>query len=86
MSYEYRLSRRAERYFARQPKEQQRRIDRALQAVCEQPYVATIALAGRRDGLRRLRIGGLRALLYVRDQIEVVEVTEIGPRGDIYRD
>jgi mRNA-degrading endonuclease RelE of RelBE toxin-antitoxin system len=30
-------------------------------------------------------VGGLRILFYVDDEVRVVDVTEIGPRGDVYK-
>jgi mRNA-degrading endonuclease RelE of RelBE toxin-antitoxin system len=52
------------------------------------PYdpAVSIPLRGRSDGLRRARVGGLRILFYVEDEIQVVSVTRIAPRGDVYKD
>ncbi len=81
------MMRKAEAYFARLEKQSRRRIDQKLRAVCEDPLNERhwVRLAGRSDGLRRSRVGDLRILFYVRDDIEVLQVTEIGPRGDIYK-
>lgn len=88
MTYGYRLSGKAERYFARVVERQQRRIVLRIEQICAEPYDEglSVPLQGRRDGLRRARVGDLRILFYVDDEIRVVDVTEIGPRGDIYRD
>ncbi len=36
--------------------------------------------------MRRARCGSLRILYYVADEVRVVDVTDIGPRGDVYKD
>lgn len=72
-----------------------RRLNRAVRArmfaklheICADPFSNTTSqpLHGRSDGLRRARLGGYRILFFVDDSIQVVDVTEIGPRGDIYK-
>jgi mRNA-degrading endonuclease RelE of RelBE toxin-antitoxin system len=41
------------------------------------------ALSGR-GGQRSSRVGNLRILYFVNDVVHVLDVTDIGPRGDIY--
>jgi len=80
-----RLSRSAERYLERLPRDTQRRIVARLDQVGDDPFGPhTKPLEG--PGARRAaRVGGLRIVFTVdRDQRQV-DVSEIGPRGEIYR-
>lgn len=65
----------------------QERIVERLRQICEEPLSSEYsdALHGRSDGLRRARVGDLRILFYLDEVIEVVDVTDIGPRGDFYK-
>jgi mRNA interferase RelE/StbE len=85
--YRYRISGKADGYFARLEKRHQQRVVAQIHRICVDPYDRNISapLHGRSDGLRRSRVGGLRILFYVDDEVRVVDVTEIGPRGDVYK-
>ena len=87
MRYRYRFSGKAEGYFARLAKKRQQRVVAQIHRICVDPYDRNISvpLHGRSDGLRRSRVGDLRILFYVDDEVRVVDVTEIGPRGDVYK-
>ena len=67
--------------------EMQRRVYVRLREIEADPYEARLGelLHGRDDGLRRSRVGDVRILYYVDDVVEVVDVTDIGPRGDVYK-
>ncbi len=85
MRYSYSLSRAAERYFGRLPQVQRNRLSHRLEQLCEDPYDASISKALiARSGQRSSRVGDLRILYFVDDTIHVVDVSDIGPRGDIY--
>lgn len=86
MSYTWHLSKRAESYIGRLRREERTRIVRRLDLVAEDPYdnrVSQAASGG--TGKRKTRVGNLRILFYVEEQVRVVEVTEIRPRGDVYK-
>ena len=87
MRYTVRLARRAERYLDRLDRRQERRVRDRLEELSNSPHDGRLSapLHGRSDGLLRSRVGDLRILFYLLDEIEVVDVTEIGPRGDIYK-
>jgi mRNA-degrading endonuclease RelE of RelBE toxin-antitoxin system len=86
VKYTYTLARSAERYFGRLPVNQRNRISHRLEQLCEDPYDASISkqLAAR-GGQRSSRVGDLRILYFVEDEIRVVDVTDIGTRGQVYR-
>ena len=85
MRFNVQLSRSAEHYLERLPRDVQRRVVSRLDQVSEDPFGAhTKPLAG--PGSRRAaRVGGLRIVFTVDRERRVVEVSDIGPRGDIYR-
>jgi mRNA-degrading endonuclease RelE of RelBE toxin-antitoxin system len=87
LTFRYELSRRAESYFDRLERARQRMVVEKLREICDDPHGRAVSkpLQGRRDGLRTSQVLNLRILFYVRDEIEVVDVTDIGPRGDIYK-
>ena len=86
MTYELTLSASASSYIRRQPRDIQRRIARRLDQLREDPLdLAHSKPLKSRRGQRSSRIGNLRIIFTVEDVIRLVSVSEIGPRGDIYR-
>ena len=87
MSFRYRLASQPERYIRLLAPELQRQVIDRIHVICENPRDRAVAepLAGRNDGLHRARRGNLRILFYVDDDVQVVEVSYIGPRGDAYK-
>ena len=87
MTYAYTLSGPAERYLARGTAKNRRRVAEKLQRVCRDPYDLreSLPVSGRTDGMRRARVGDLRILFHVKDAVHIVDVTDIGPRGDVYK-
>jgi mRNA interferase RelE/StbE len=87
VTYRVELSKRAASYVRRADRPAQERIRNRLREIGTHPHDPGLSapLQGRNDGLRRSRVGNLRILFYVDDQVRVVDVTEIGPRGDIYK-
>jgi len=80
-----RLSRSAERYLERLPRDTQRRIVARLDQVGDDPFGPHTKLLEGPGARRAARVGGLRIVFTVdRDQSQV-DVSEIGPRGEIYR-
>ncbi len=59
-----------------------------LEEIGSDPYDRLIskALHGRLAGMRSSRVGAYRILYYVDDEVRIVDVTDIGPRGDVYKD
>ncbi|MBI5948502.1 MAG: type II toxin-antitoxin system RelE/ParE family toxin [Chloroflexi bacterium] len=86
MNYSYRVSGAAERYFGRLDAKRRRLVHAKILEICEDPYAPQFpALHGRTDGVRRARCGSLRILYSVDDEVRIVDVAEIGPRGDVYK-
>ena len=85
MRFDVQLSRSAERYLERLPRDVQRRVVSRLDQIGEDPFAAhTKPLAGP-AGRRAARVGGLRIVFTVDRDRRIVEVSDIGPRGEIYR-
>jgi mRNA interferase RelE/StbE len=76
-----------ERYVSRLDRRRQREIALRLRLLCEDPYASGIskALHGRLAGQRSSNLGNLRIIYEVDDTIRVLDVVDIGPRGDIYK-
>jgi mRNA interferase RelE/StbE len=83
--FDVRLSRSADRYLERLPRDVQRRVVARLDQVAEDPFGPhTKPLAG--PGARRTaRVGALRIVFTVDRDLRGVDVSDIGPRGQIYR-
>ena len=85
MRFDVRLSRSADRYLDRLPREVQRRIVARLDQVAEDPFGPhTKPLAGPGDR-RAARVGALRIVFTVDRDQHLVDVSDVGPRGQIYR-
>ncbi|MBI2756335.1 MAG: type II toxin-antitoxin system RelE/ParE family toxin [Chloroflexi bacterium] len=85
MTYTVRLARQAERYLERLPQDVQRRMLERLGQLAHDPYgVNTKPLQGAL-GRRSSRVGGWRILFRVDEEASEVDVSDIGPRGQIYR-
>lgn len=83
--YEVRLSRQAESYLARLPRPVQQRVVNRLLQIAENPFgLYTKPLTGL-PGYRAARVGDWRIVFTVDATGEAVNVSDIGPRGEIYR-
>lgn len=85
MRFDVRLSRSAAHYLERLPRDVQHRVVSRLDQIAEDPvgrHTKPLSGAGAR---RAARVGGLRIVFTVDQARQLVEVSEIGPRGDIYR-
>lgn len=86
VAYEIRFTSRAERDFLHLPRQIQVRFVPALRQLAEDPFRARVGVdvkkLGGGEGERRLRVGGYRLLYRVVE--DVVEVFEVGPRGNFY--
>jgi mRNA interferase RelE/StbE len=85
VSFEVRLSRSAVRYLERVPRDAQVRVVARLDQVAAEPFGPhTKPLAGPGDR-RAARVGALRIVFTVDPDRRIVEVSDIGPRGQIYQ-
>jgi mRNA interferase RelE/StbE len=85
--YRVELSRNAERYLERLDRPTQTRIVVALRHLAIDPYVESLdckPLAGR-AGEYRLRVRKYRIIYSVEDGVLLINVIDIGPRGDVYK-
>jgi mRNA-degrading endonuclease RelE of RelBE toxin-antitoxin system len=82
--FDVRLSRSAERYLERVPGDVQRRVVARLDQVAQDPFGPhTKPLAG--PGARRAARVGALGIIFTVDRVRrMVEVSDIGPRGQIY--
>ena len=70
----------------RMPKNVVRTIVGKIKQLAENPYVPNNNITRLRGELRyRLRVGDWRVLYEIRDDILVIEVIKIGPRGGVYK-
>ena len=85
MRFDVRLSRSADRYVERVPRDVQRRVVARLDQIADDPFGPhTKPLAG--PGNRRAaRVGALRIVFTVDRDRRIVDVSDIGPRGQVYR-
>ena len=63
----------------------QRRVDRELSRLSETPRHPGVIRLQSDDELYRVRIGDLRLLFCVEDQVLLVLIVKIGHRGSVYR-
>ena len=81
MSWDYRLSSRAERAFGRMPARDRERVNRALNEMKTDPYRGdTAPLRGEYQGAFRRRVGSWRILFTVKPDIETVIIHDIRRR------
>ena len=85
MSYRIEFVRSAAKAYARLDPTLKRRIDRELSRLCESPRHPGVIRLQSDDELYRVRIGDLRLLFSVEDQILLVLIVKIGHRGSVYR-
>lgn len=83
-TWDYIVQKPAVRYLKRLPQKDQERIIKALDAlVTDRENADFKPLKGRPEW--RLRVGSYRVLMRVNWDKKVFVVTEIGPRGDVYK-
>jgi mRNA interferase RelE/StbE len=76
---------RAEKELAGLPRDAQRRIVRAIDALAEDPRPAGCAPLKGGEGLLRIRVGVYRVIYLVEDDRLLVLVVRIGHRREVYR-
>jgi len=83
--YRIELTRAAADELAQLEKREQRRIARSIDALAENPRPrGAKKLHGGRN-LWRIRVGDYRVIYTIRDEVLLVLVIKVGPRGDVYR-
>lgn len=80
-------SKQAAKYLQSVEKNLRNRLRTAIEGLTESPPRGDIKpMEGTNDGTLRLRVGGYRVVYkYIADNIVVLYVIAIGPRGDIYK-
>lgn len=84
MSWDVRLSRRVERYLHGLPPRHRERILHRITALATDPFEDSKWLAGG-GGRRSARVGDWRLIYTVDVENSLIEVSRIGPRGDVYK-
>ena len=85
MTYRIEFVRSAAKAYSRLDPVLQRRVDRELHRLGETPRHADVIRLQSADELYRVRIGDLRLLFSVEDQVLLVLIVKIGQRGSLYR-
>jgi len=85
LSYRVEFVRSAAKTYSRLDTVLQRRVDRELNRLSETPRHPGVIRLQSADDLYRVRIGDLRLLFNVEDQVLVVLIVKIGQRGSVYR-
>jgi mRNA interferase RelE/StbE len=83
--YRIELSRQAARYLARLSRSDQERMARRIDQIAGDPYGPHSKPLTNLAGRRSARVGGYRIIFAVDDETEVVSISDIGPRGQVYR-
>ncbi len=83
--YEIILSRQASRYLSRLDRTTQQRIVRRLDQLAEDPLGPFTKPLTNAEGLRSSRIGTWRIVYRVDEIAHEVLVSDIAPRGEVYR-
>ena len=82
MKYKIVLDKPAEKYIRKQQKKQQERLIRAIHQL---PDIGDIKPMSGHTDLFRLRVGDVRVLFSVENDVLIVRVMDIGNRGDVYK-
>lgn len=85
MSYRIEWVVSAEREFLRLPKPERRRIAVRVEALADKPRPAGCVKLSGAANLWRIRVGDYRVIYAIHDAVEVLTVTRVGHRRDVYR-
>ena len=85
MSYRIEFVRSAAKAYARLDPTLRRRVDQELSRLSDTPRHPGVIRMQSEDEIYRVRIGDLRLLFSVEDQILLVLIVKIGHRGSVYR-
>ena len=75
----------AERAFLVLPRDIQKRLDKRLLALRDNPRPPGVKALTGAPGVLRLRAGDYRVLYEIRDAVLIVLVLKVAHRGDVYR-
>ena len=84
-SYRVEVSATAERQIRRLARQDQMRVLRAVSALASEPRPRGCRKLRGYEDVFRIRVGALRVLYSVEDELVVVIVLKVGQRKDIYR-
>ena len=82
MKYRIVFDKPAEKYIRKQPKKQQERLLHAIRLL---PEIGDIKPMEGHKGLFRLRVGEVRVLYTIEDDVLVIRILDVGNRGDVYK-
>ena len=82
MQYRIEIEKKAIKFISKQPKPQQVRI---FKAIYQLPFIGDIKAMKGHEGYFRLRVGDYRVIYTVNDTVLLIQVVEVGNRGDIYK-
>lgn len=82
MKYQIFIMKPAQKFILKQPKSQQERLLKAINQLPDQGDVKP--LAGH-SGLYRLRVGDVRIIYTIENDVLIVRVLNAGNRGDVYK-
>lgn len=82
MTYTIKLEKQAIKFISKQPPKQKQRI---LAAIYRLPYAGDIKLLQGQTNAYRMRVGSYRVIYTIDHQVLLVDVVEVGNRGDIYK-
>ena len=82
MQYRIEIDKRAIKFISKQPQPQQLRLFKAIYRL---PFIGDIKAMKGHTGFYRLRVGDYRVIYTVNNDVLLVQVVEIGNRGDIYK-
>lgn len=83
--YSLEISRSAEKQLANVPRDAQRRLARAMNALADEPHPSGSRKLSGHDDVFRIRVGVYRVIYSVSDGMLVIIILKIGHRKDVYR-
>ncbi|MNW49099.1 Plasmid stabilization system protein [compost metagenome] len=88
MNYKIELSKRSCKYLEKLDKKSKERVSNHLLLLTENPRNPELDIKKIQgeSSMYRLRVGSFRILYMIEDNILIITVIKIGPRGDIYND
>jgi mRNA interferase RelE/StbE len=75
----------AQRELSKLPKKVQKRIDKRIQALAENPRPPGSKKLEAEDDFHRIRVGDYRIVYQIKDKLLLVLVIRIGHRREVYR-
>ena len=83
--YTVQMKRDPERIMRRLPADLRQRIQQAINALAENPRHAGVVAMKGFDSVYRVRVGEWRIVYLIEDDMLLVLVLEVAPRGGVYR-